>query len=160
MARYEVRLKRQLRVDTQTLEAGTLVATVECDLPLRMAASLILGRGIVVGEQLADFMEIDDVPTDDLPVNKAAAESRPPAEKAVAVIEQPSQVGKTLTSDVDPDATLWALLPAYAVKAFASADVHSLDDAREYHAKHGSFEPLPEIGKKRAADLAVMLSLG
>ena len=58
MARYEVRLKRQLRVDTETLAAGTHVATVECDLPLRMAASLILGRGIVVGEEQVDVSEV------------------------------------------------------------------------------------------------------
>lgn len=61
MARYEVRLKRQLRVDTETLAAGTHVATVECDLPLRMAASLILGRGIVVGEEQVDVSEVGKV---------------------------------------------------------------------------------------------------
>ena len=95
MARYEVRLKRPLRVDTETLAAGTHVATVECDLPLRMAASLILSRGIVVGE---DQVEVSEVGKAGKVSNGAAANPDPviaqsdggtDAEATAPVAEQP-----------------------------------------------------------------------
>lgn len=150
MARYEVRLKRQLRVDTQTLEAGTLVATVECDLPLRMAVSLILGRGIVIGEQQVDVTELGSSPA-----KPTAAESRtPPADKPV--------VAPAVQEDVTTVTELSAIegITAPMLKAFASQDITTVAGAREYFAKHGSFAPLPHLGEKRSADVAKLLGLG
>lgn len=140
MARYEIKLKRQLRVDTETLAAGTVIAEITCDLPLRQVASLILNRGIVVGEQQVEVQEVGGNTTGGNDQDNTPGD------------EDQKNAGVILLSSLKIDPRLLDFL------AEADPPITTVAQAREYLSVHGDFVELKGIGKAADKQLKAVLS--
>ena len=140
MPRYEIKLKRQLRVDTETLAAGTPIAEITCDLPLRQVASLILNRGIVIGDEQVDVRLVDG--------NSAGGNDQ---DNMPGDGDQ-ENAGVILLSTLELDPKLLGYL------AEADPPITTVAQAREYLSVHGDFVELKGIGKAADKQLKVVLS--
>ena len=140
MARYEIKLKRQLRVDTETLAAGTKIAEITCDLPLRQVASLIFYRGIVIGGEQVDVRLVDGHSAGGNDQDNTPGDG------------DQENAGVILLSTLKIDPRLLDFL------AEADPPITTVAQAREYLSVHGDFVELKGIGKAADTQLKVVLS--
>jgi hypothetical protein len=136
--RYEIRSTTRLRVDTEELAAGALLAVIETRLPVRTLANLISARGVRVRPEGDDEPPAADAPVPDAPVADA------------------DSIGTETGDDGSVAHNEW---PAYFAAPLKAAGITTPDEARAYYAEHNSFTSISGLGKKRCAELVKLLGL-